>query len=251
MRTGDKFLFENSFLINVRMSHALLSRIGALSRMHWCITNVGRSVRCQIRYQSIKSNKETVSSTEQYNKFAEAQKRAPFSHFLKENKQWFGMGVGFLFASMMFVNVLQVYKGNNKEVINTNSNQNDIQIDNSHILYIEGMDEVNQLLMDNKYKNKDRIFLLFYASWCPDCVKARPIIDDNLYLLNTKNDLFINVYVGNPAYWRYEKNLFRTDKRFEINSIPTIIEYNTENKLIEVDCSKTNLVQKMFEKSVE
>eukprot|EP01083_Nonionella_stella_P258140 882750_1 len=77
------------------MSHALLSRIGALSRMHWCITNVGRSVRCQIRYQSIKSNKETVSSTEQYNKFAEVQKRAPFSHFLKENKQWFGMGVGF------------------------------------------------------------------------------------------------------------------------------------------------------------
>eukprot|EP01084_Bolivina_argentea_P312308 540685_1 len=74
----------------------------------------------------------------------------------------------------------------------------------NNIVSVEGIDELNKLLKEyeNKKEKKDRIFLLFCGSiiegksWCPDCVVAKPIIDDNLHELNTKSDLFVTVYVG-------------------------------------------------------
>eukprot|EP00483_Globobulimina_turgida_P007985 UN08001 len=186
----------------------------------------------------MQNDQETVNNNDAHQKFAESQKREPFAYMLRENGQWFGMGIGFLFLSMMFINIVDGYKSRNNNKMNSNRNKAEKENNNVHILYVEGMDELNILLMDTDYKNRERIFLLFCGSWCPDCVKARPIIDSNLDLLNKQNDLFVNVYVGSSSFWKNKRNIFRRDKRFKLTAIPTLIEYNTQNKLVEVEWFK-------------
>ena len=120
------------------------------------------------------------------------------------------------------------------------------------------MDELNTFLWklendDDKKKNKGNVYLLFCGSldennksWCPDCVRAKPIINNNLDLLQ-ENDYFITVYVGKRSFWKNKKCIFRTDKRFKLTAVPTLIKYNTQQKLVENQCCDDKLVKMIFE----
>merc|ERR1740123_1005448 len=99
-------------------------------------------------------------------------------------------------------------------------------------------DELNGLLKASK---SERIFLLFCGnivggkSWCPDCVRAKPVIESNLKYLK-KEDTMITVYVGEMAAWRNKHNVFRTDERFKVTGVPTLMRLGSVQRLVEPQC---------------
>ena len=107
-----------------------------------------------------------------------------------------------------------------------------------NVLSCEGMDALNKLLNEIKSKN---IFLLFCGnedengnSWCPDCVVAKPKIKKAMNVLKDEKDwTFITVYVGERAIWKDKKNPFRTDERFKVSGVPTLLLYKTQKRLVE------------------
>ena len=112
-----------------------------------------------------------------------------------------------------------------------------------------GADELNELLAACK---SERIFLLFCGnivggkSWCPDCVAAKPVIESNLKYLKA-DDTMVTVYVGERAEWKDKNNVFRTDDRFKVTGVPTLLQFGTVQRLVEPQCANSNLVQMLFE----
>ena len=121
--------------------------------------------------------------------------------------------------------------------------------DKPNVTSCTGAEELNKLLAACK---SDRIFLLFCGnivdgkSWCPDCVVAKPVIEANVKYL-TKDDTLITVYVGERAEWKNKDNVFRTDDRFKVTGVPTLLQFGTVQRLVEPQCANNNLVQMMFE----
>eukprot|EP01083_Nonionella_stella_P194434 717207_1 len=119
-----------------------------------------------------------------------------------------------------------------------------------YILTCEGFDALTKLLDTVKSK---RIFLLFCGSlingksWCPDCVASKPVIEQNMKYVNKDTDTFITVYVGDLRYWKDKNNPFRTDKRFKVTGVPTLLQYGTQKRLVEPQCCNNNLVQMLLE----
>nr|XP_018897660.1 PREDICTED: thioredoxin domain-containing protein 17-like [Bemisia tabaci] len=97
------------------------------------------------------------------------------------------------------------------------------------------------------------VFLLFRGSnndkgvsWCPDCVKAEPIIKDVYDSLDNKHTrALIQVSVGNREVWKDPKCSFRTDPRLKLTNIPTIIKWKG-GRIIDDECSKVDVLRKFF-----
>ena len=85
-------------------------------------------------------------------------------------------------------------------------------------------------------------------SWCPDCVVAQPIVDCAVEKLS---DDFIYIYcsVGGRDFWKDKSNVFRTDPRFRLKSVPTLIKIGTPQRLEEAQCADSSLVQMLLEES--
>lgn len=113
----------------------------------------------------------------------------------------------------------------------------------------QGMDELNLKLSDI---NTERIFLIFYGSlidnksWCPDSVKAKPFIDENIKYLNNKRDSLIIVYVGQKPEWKDKSNIFRKDERFKLVGVPTLLQYKTNKRLVVEECWNSYAITQMF-----
>lgn len=115
-------------------------------------------------------------------------------------------------------------------------------------LHVEGYDELQKALQDNQ---GNMIFVLFTGSvgadgrsWCPDCVKAHPVVEECL-LFAPQSSLFISCGVGNREFWKDKSNIFRT--RLGINCVPTLMLWGKGKKLEEADCSERDLVKMLFE----
>ncbi|XP_078535459.1 thioredoxin domain-containing protein 17 [Lissotriton helveticus] len=111
----------------------------------------------------------------------------------------------------------------------------------------QGYDEFMQTAQCYKDKN---VFVLFCGtkteegvSWCPDCVEAEPVIRAELQCL-PEGSIFIYCQVGERAYWKDPNNDFR--KKLKLTAVPTLMKYNTHEKLVEEQCMKKDLVQMMF-----
>eukprot|EP00483_Globobulimina_turgida_P011457 UN11479 len=65
--------------------------------------------------------------------------------------------------------------------------------------------------------------------------------------IDKDRDIFITVYVGEKAFWKDKKNVFRTDKRFQVSGVPTLLQYKTQKRLVEPQCCNSNLVKMVFE----
>ncbi|XP_054857913.1 thioredoxin domain-containing protein 17 [Eublepharis macularius] len=81
------------------------------------------------------------------------------------------------------------------------------------------------------------------TSWCPDCVKAEPIVRAEL-LNMPEASVFIYCQVGDRTYWKDPSNEFR--KNLKLTGVPTLLKYGTPQKLVEEECFKSELVRMLF-----
>ncbi|XP_022896549.1 thioredoxin-like protein Clot [Olea europaea var. sylvestris] len=59
-------------------------------------------------------------------------------------------------------------------------------------------------------------------SWCPDCVRAEPIIYKKLE--SSPDDVaLLKAYVGDKLTWRNPQHPWRIDSRFKLKGVPTLI----------------------------
>lgn len=78
-------------------------------------------------------------------------------------------------------------------------------------------------------------FILFLAdkdpstklSWCPDCVRAEPVIYKKLEESSGDVALLI-AYVGNRPTWRTPNHPWRVDPRFKLTGVPTLIRWEND-----------------------
>ncbi|CAL1537048.1 unnamed protein product [Lymnaea stagnalis] len=100
---------------------------------------------------------------------------------------------------------------------------------------------------------KDSIYILFSGSpnnkgdsWCPDCVKAYPVVNKGFEKSPTKSTL-IYCLVGDKLSWRDPNNEFRTDPQFFVKRVPTLLKFGSPKRLEEEKCCKDDLVEMIFE----
>ncbi|NP_001279378.1 thioredoxin domain-containing protein 17 [Callorhinchus milii] len=112
---------------------------------------------------------------------------------------------------------------------------------------VQSLDSFNRALEENKGK---AIFVYFTGtkdakglSWCPDCVKAEPIVRAELSKL-PEGSIFIYCQTGDKSCWKDPNNVFR--KSFKLSSIPTLLKYGTPQKLVEEELLNSELVQMLF-----
>lgn len=118
-----------------------------------------------------------------------------------------------------------------------------------------GFDELSSVLTELDQTAKQPVFILFTGSkdqsghsWCPDCVKADPVIEQAVDDGLTDAATFITCFVGPREYWKDPNNPFRTHKELKITSVPTIIKWNAPHiRLVESQCWDKSLVQMMLE----
>ncbi|XP_066552488.1 thioredoxin domain-containing protein 17 [Amia ocellicauda] len=112
---------------------------------------------------------------------------------------------------------------------------------------VHGYDEFTKAVSERKGKD---IFAYFSGnkdpqgvSWCPDCVKAEPIVRGEMRHLPA-GSVFIYCQVGDRSYWKDPNNEFR--KVLKLSGVPTLLRYGTPQKLVEEECFKADLVRMMF-----
>ena len=83
---------------------------------------------------------------------------------------------------------------------------------------------------DNTEKNTDKKIVLFYADWCPYCSKFKPIYEEKmLHITSKETNLIKNEFGAFVSKVNDDENPLWD--RFSINSIPTIIAFDG-NKII-------------------
>lgn len=94
------------------------------------------------------------------------------------------------------------------------------------------------------------IFAEFYGahdssgkSWCPDCVRAEPVVEGVMKTSAPSNAHFLHVSVGNRTEWRDPACPFRSDARLKLTCIPTLVHWGTSHKLLEEDCANKTKVE--------
>merc|ERR1712141_660825 len=83
-------------------------------------------------------------------------------------------------------------------------------------------------------------------SWCPDCVTAYPVIE-KCFKDTNENVTLLCVEVGPRELWKQQDNPFRTDEKFNLKALPTLIRWGSPQRLVEEECSNEVLVQLLFE----
>ncbi|KAF9290091.1 Thioredoxin domain-containing protein 17 [Mortierella alpina] len=105
---------------------------------------------------------------------------------------------------------------------------------------IESLHEVVAKTVEEN-KGKD-IFLYYYASndpatgksWCPDCVRAGPIVEKKFSELD--NVVLVDVPVGDRPTWKDLNHPYRHDEVIKISAVPTLVHWASKSKLVENDC---------------
>merc|ERR1712117_612448 len=82
-------------------------------------------------------------------------------------------------------------------------------------------------------------------SWCPDCVVAEPVVDECLAACGD-DVTFLYVGVGDRAFWKDPKCVFRTDERTKLRAVPTLVKWGTAKKLDD-NCHKKDFVEMLLE----
>ncbi|KAG8363563.1 hypothetical protein BUALT_Bualt19G0035500 [Buddleja alternifolia] len=80
--------------------------------------------------------------------------------------------------------------------------------------------------------NNKANFILFLAdnepstnlSWCPDCVRAEPVIYKKLEA-SPDNVALLRAYVGDRPTWRNPGHPWRSASRFNLKGVPTLIRW--------------------------
>ncbi|KAK5644891.1 hypothetical protein RI129_006191 [Pyrocoelia pectoralis] len=116
---------------------------------------------------------------------------------------------------------------------------------------IEGYDQFSEFMKN--FANTDGEVYVYFSgsklpsgiSWCPDCIKAKPIVEEALKLAKP-NSHFIVVDVGSREIWKDRNCPFRTDPKTRLLVIPTLIRWGHPQKLEGEQCEKPELVEMLF-----
>ncbi|PIM97478.1 hypothetical protein CDL12_30049 [Handroanthus impetiginosus] len=84
----------------------------------------------------------------------------------------------------------------------------------------------------NEAANNKANLILFLAdkdpstslSWCPDCVRAEPVIYKKLEA-SADDVALLRAYVGDRPTWRNPQHPWRSDSRFKLKGVPTLIRW--------------------------
>ncbi|CAN8238256.1 unnamed protein product [Cochlearia groenlandica] len=108
------------------------------------------------------------------------------------------------------------------------------------------LESVLEELKKSNHTNKINL-ILFLAnddpatnrSWCPDCVRAEPVIyktilDKEEESSELKEINVIRAYAGDRTTWRNPMHPWRVDPRFKLRGVPTLVRW-------EGDCVKGRL----------
>ncbi|KAK6928668.1 Thioredoxin domain-containing protein 17-like domain [Dillenia turbinata] len=99
---------------------------------------------------------------------------------------------------------------------------------------IGSFDQVFEQFRSEAPKNRANL-ILFLAdkdpstslSWCPDCVRAEPVIYKKLEASPHEIGL-LRAYVGDRPTWRNPAHPWRIDSRFKLKGVPTLIRWENE-----------------------
>ncbi|CAG2109035.1 unnamed protein product [Medioppia subpectinata] len=82
-------------------------------------------------------------------------------------------------------------------------------------------------------------------SWCPDCVRAEPVIHD---VLSDKSDdtVLVTTYIDRDP-WKKADNSFRTHSQLRAKCVPTLINWQTSNRLEEGQLLDKQLLEMLLE----
>ncbi|XP_022770072.1 thioredoxin-like protein Clot [Durio zibethinus] len=68
-------------------------------------------------------------------------------------------------------------------------------------------------------------------SWCPDCIRAEPVIYKKLDAL-AEDVALLRAYVGDRPTWRNPQHPWRVDSTFKLTGVPTLVHWDWENDSI-------------------
>ncbi|GLT87773.1 hypothetical protein SLE2022_058350 [Rubroshorea leprosula] len=99
---------------------------------------------------------------------------------------------------------------------------------------ITSFDSVFEKFRSEASKNKANL-VLFLAdkdpstslSWCPDCVRAEPVIYKKLEA-SSDDVALLRAYVGDRPTWRNPNHPWRVDPRFKLTGVPTLISWEND-----------------------
>eukprot|EP00043_Microstomoeca_roanoka_P011348 m.107056 g.107056 ORF g.107056 m.107056 type:complete len:126 (+) comp15172_c0_seq2:218-595(+) len=121
------------------------------------------------------------------------------------------------------------------------------------VVRVRGMDECVPAITDAQKKG-GRVFVFCTGaddasgtSWCPDCVRAKPVVNEAMEKFSNENDVFIICDVGDRPTWKDPNNVFRQDPKFRIKSVPTLLVWDTPMRLVEGECADARKLELLFE----
>lgn len=96
---------------------------------------------------------------------------------------------------------------------------------------LSSFDQVFQSFKSEAPKYKANL-ILFLAdkdpstslSWCPDCVRAEPVIYKKLEG-NSDDVSLLRAYVGDRLTWRNPAHPWRVDSTFKLKGVPTLVRW--------------------------
>ncbi|KAK9674573.1 hypothetical protein RND81_12G241600 [Saponaria officinalis] len=77
-------------------------------------------------------------------------------------------------------------------------------------------------------------------SWCPDCVRAEPVIYRKLEEAGEGVSL-LRAYVGDKATWRNPQHPWRVDPRFHLTAVPTLLLWHNHSVSARLDDHQAHL----------
>ncbi|GMH27273.1 hypothetical protein Nepgr_029116 [Nepenthes gracilis] len=81
-------------------------------------------------------------------------------------------------------------------------------------------------------------------SWCPDCVRAEPIIYKKLEALSD-DVVLLRAYVGDRPTWRNPQHPWRIDSRFQLKGVPTLVCWEKESVSSRLEDHEAHLEDKI------
>ncbi|CAA0842522.1 Thioredoxin-like protein Clot [Striga hermonthica] len=96
---------------------------------------------------------------------------------------------------------------------------------------VENFQDVFEVFKSEAPNNKANL-ILFLAdkdpstnlSWCPDCVRAEPVIYNKLEAW-PENVALLRAYVGDRPTWRNPMHPLRIDSIFKLRGVPTLVRW--------------------------
>jgi thiol-disulfide isomerase/thioredoxin len=80
-------------------------------------------------------------------------------------------------------------------------------------------------------------------SWCPDCAKAKPIIDE--VMKEFKHCDVAYVLVGARDEWKRNDNPYRLHE-LKVTNVPTVINMRSNARLVESECFDREKLRKLL-----